>query len=1076
MKSFIYILLTLIAFAGIFQAAKAQQHIICANDTLVLSAGNYQRGTMRWEKSVDMIDWQTIPNEVDTVYRFLPDQSMFYRCVSKFPDCPPEFSQITRVILPPVANAGIDRIVPGTQLRLAANLDDGESGQWNIIAGNGASLSDTSNPTAILQGVANETYTLIWTLGNPCGSSSDTLNVEFVTNQYFDNFVVVDTTDVILSTAAQIDSGVYIIQFSSPVPEITDSTVLIGMQLGGFLRMVQSMSIDSSSTDTIHTMLTTQATLDDITEYGAYSFGDFFSLDTSLSAAKNGGYIRLNRMPTRVELRGEQKYKSGGIHYYLIGEKSYMPKGVSVNPSTSKSGSALINFNFQSVEIVDTMGVQIILNGNYTYSPRLVIDRKTGWLGGTNYFKLGTSNSKEDFSVGLNVDINATVSLLDDTFTVYKKTLYYVIIIGTVPVLLDVEFALRGKAGAEAGLMINAKPSYQQTTLSSNYIEYKNGSWDVVSEQKRKTKFENPATVTGGLKQTFEIGPELSFNVYTVVGPYLSGKLAQELLLCASLPPPPFDWSSKLELGLIGKLGVKGQIFGKEFMDFYTSWESPKFNYTFPDSIEITMGNHRSYAPGSTPEGRKIPIQVKVHSNQGITLPMAKVIFKPESTCSVGDNPPDSILAVYADANGIASTTWTPGNPTKSRLKAYVLDCSGKHIKNSPLEFIAYADTTNVCMKSNLSGRFLFIENDTVSIEGKLGNPPYLYSLDSNSFTIIAPKIKPMVDSTYTFYVKDSLNCIIKLDYQAPDPCDKHRLTVSYSVLNDTSFIFEAQGGKPPYLFSLNPDSNFTSNNTFANLHLGFYYVFVKDSLGCVANTKIGVEAVQICGQIWMKHNLDIDVGENWWPIGRYCHDVISEKLCGSVEYRNQTEYGRLYDWYTVMGIPKDTIIHTAANVKWQGICPDGWRVPNKEDWELLINCIGGGSQGGKLQCTRNEGLLYHWQNTLTLAPNPSHPMWYRDTSPSNVTGFTARAAGSYHPSWPSSGLVGHSAFWWTASTCVPGACATNTYRVEMYHNFNIYGTPPVPYTKIQVTAGHCSLLGTTMSRNYGLSVRCVKW
>ncbi len=43
-----------------------------------------------------------------------------------------------------------------------------------------------------------------------------------------------------------------------------------------------------------------------------------------------------------------------------------MPKGVSVSSGSSKSGPPLVNFKFETVEIVDTMGVKIMLNGQYT--------------------------------------------------------------------------------------------------------------------------------------------------------------------------------------------------------------------------------------------------------------------------------------------------------------------------------------------------------------------------------------------------------------------------------------------------------------------------------------------------------------------------------------------------------------------------------------------------------------------------------------------------------------------------------------------------------------------------------------
>ncbi|MBE0663278.1 MAG: fibrobacter succinogenes major paralogous domain-containing protein [Bacteroidales bacterium] len=866
MKTIIYsYLISLILLLGVARAASSQIIEVCGADTITLMAGNYQYGDMRWEKSVDMETWQTITGALDTVYTFLPAETMYYRCVAKFQDCPPEFSQISLVRVPPKANAGLDRIVTGTQAWLAANQEEGETGQWAIIAGTGASLSDPASPSAQLQGQENQSYILVWTLGNVCGSSSDTLEVEFVTNQYFDNFVVVDTTDIILSTNEQLADGEYIIRFSSPVPAVADSTVLVGIQLGGFLRMVQSVSINTAGNDTIHTMQTTQAALDDITEYGAYNFGEFFSLDTTLSAAKNGGYNRLTRMPTRQELKGNQKYRNAEIHYYLIGEKASMPKGVTMNRSTSKSGSALVNFNFESVEIVDTMGVTIVLEGNYSYRPNLVVDRKSGWLGNINYFKLGTSNSREELSVSLSVDINATVSLLDKEFTIYEHTLYYLVIVGAVPVLLDIEFALKGKAGAEAGIMMNATPSFQQTNTTSNYIEYSNGSWGITNDFSSETDIENSYEITGGLKQTFEIGPELSFNIYKILGPYLDIKLNQELLLCTSLPPPPFGWAVKNDIWGLGKLGVKGSVFGKEFIDFYTLLGTDTLKYNFPDSLEITMGDQQTYKPGARPQERQIPVQVKVHSNMGISLPGAKVVFTPQSTCSVGDNPPDSILVVYADANGIANTIWTPGNYPESILLAHVLDCDSNHIKNSPLEIIAYADTT------------------------------------------------------------------------------------------------------------------------------------------------------KLCGKIWMTFNLDVDMGNNWWPQQKYCVDWSLDQgnfgSCLQYEWQEHTEYGRLYDWATIMNGESSSNSNPSGV---QGICPSGWHLPSDAEWQQLVNCMGGiYVAGSKLKSTRTGEKLQVGHYTYN---NPDgHPFWYTpNTGATNESGFSALPGGKYdNGSFYDFTIYG---YWWSST------------------------------------------------------------
>jgi hypothetical protein len=85
-----------------------------------------------------------------------------------------------------------------------------------------------------------------------------------------------------------------------------------------------------------------------------------------LSPAKNGGYHRLDACLPDRNYKAMPSSRDGGIHYYIIVRKTYMPKGVSVSSGSSKSGPPLVNFKFETVEIVDTMGVKIMLNGQYT--------------------------------------------------------------------------------------------------------------------------------------------------------------------------------------------------------------------------------------------------------------------------------------------------------------------------------------------------------------------------------------------------------------------------------------------------------------------------------------------------------------------------------------------------------------------------------------------------------------------------------------------------------------------------------------------------------------------------------------
>ncbi|MDR2595216.1 MAG: hypothetical protein LBC87_10660 [Fibromonadaceae bacterium] len=89
---------------------------------------------------------------------------------------------------------------------------------------------------------------------------------------------------------------------------------------------------------------------------------------------------------------------------------------------------------------------------------------------------------------------------------------------------------------------------------------------------------------------------------------------------------------------------------------------------------------------------------------------------------------------------------------------------------------------------------------------------------------------------------------------------------------------------------------------------------------------------VVINTQTWMAENL------NYKASGSKCYDN-KESYCD--------KYGRLYDWATAMSI--DAKYNEAewdgSDVKHQGICPSGWHIPSKAEWEELVSYVESNSE-----------------------------------------------------------------------------------------------------------------------------------
>jgi len=157
--------------------------------------------------------------------------------------------------------------------------------------------------------------------------------------------------------------------------------------------------------------------------------------------------------------------------------------------------------------------------------------------------------------------------------------------------------------------------------------------------------------------------------------------------------------------------------------------------------------------------------------------------------------------------------------------------------------------------------------------------------------------------------------------------------------------------------------------------------------------------------QYWMDRNLDVTTYRD----GTVIPQEIDRTAWGNLTtgawcyYNNDAAngaiYGKLYNWYAVMGIAtaESATPTTAEIAARKQLAPQGWHIPTDAEWTTLSTFLGGQSlAGGKMKTTG----IARWNS-----PN---------TDATNLSGFTG-LPGGYRFSNGSFGSVGGAGYWWSA-------------------------------------------------------------
>ncbi|MDP1746057.1 MAG: FISUMP domain-containing protein [Bacteroidota bacterium] len=137
----------------------------------------------------------------------------------------------------------------------------------------------------------------------------------------------------------------------------------------------------------------------------------------------------------------------------------------------------------------------------------------------------------------------------------------------------------------------------------------------------------------------------------------------------------------------------------------------------------------------------------------------------------------------------------------------------------------------------------------------------------------------------------------------------------------------------------------------------------IISNCGILNDTRDGqqYQTVTIGTQCWMRQNLNY--GIQVADVTAMTNNSVVEKACYNNTTSNCSTYGSIYTW--------DEAMNYGTNQ--QGICPNGWHIPTKAQFQILINFLGSSTAGQKMKTT-----------------SANSPSW----DGTNASGFTAISGG----------------------------------------------------------------------------------
>lgn len=536
---------------------------------------------------------------------------------------------------------------------------------------------------------------------------NDTMNIEnpeVSDTSIYENVVVLsENTSRLISTPAELEAGIYKIEFTEKVPDnLKEGSVIIGVENGGYLRKVTSIHIDNK----IAVMQTEQASLVDVFKDAKFSFSTGLQDDNLNKSSGTTNYWDKN---------GITGAKSEGIDVSLKG------------------------LYFKNDEMGEVFKVN---DGYFRFDPNFTFDFEIKG-GELNTFKFGLDKTTFDYAMNYQVLIPAT----GNKYKIYEKDLLeffpelekytsksFVVWVNLVPLIFTLELKVPIQFICDTRAGFSFASDYKIGYSIGAGVEKSNGSWGIYNYvNQTSSSCDTKVGLMGRSETKIALFPNAVLKLYTVPGPYVG--IEGNIKLRAEVNEI-LDCNATLNVNLEAVAGAKLVVLEHNLGEFQKKFAlmTPIDIWSGPDSLSIISGNSQIASQGKSV---KEPIILKVTDSKGSALKDINVHFKMKQGQGgyKQEGKTEEFILKTNDEGLVEVKDWILGKDIEQKLSARVIKGNGLNDACEPVEIIARTEgaySIEVVSGNNQIGNFNTTLKEPIKIlvKDRAGNPVQNDTLD----------------------------------------------------------------------------------------------------------------------------------------------------------------------------------------------------------------------------------------------------------------------------------------------------------------------------------------------------------